>query len=92
MSTNGLSGMASFIPEYINIHRFSTKFKIRCCFLVHVSGNKVSLETKFRSVCVFLIATHIRPFRFALGKPLSNQLYIHVHLYSQMQTLLYNNL
>ena len=52
MSTNGLSGMASFIPEYINIHRFSTKFKIRCCFLVHVSGNKVSLETKFRSVCL----------------------------------------
>ncbi len=44
MSAKGLSGKTSFIPEYITIHRFSTKFKII-----------VSLETKFWSVCVFYV-------------------------------------
>ena len=43
----------SFIPEYIIIHRFSTKFKIRSCFLMNINRNYVSLETKFCSVCVF---------------------------------------
>ncbi len=32
MSAKGLSGKTSFIPEYVTIHRFSTKFKIRSCF------------------------------------------------------------
>ena len=27
----------SFILEYINIHRFSTKFKIKSCFLMNVN-------------------------------------------------------
>ncbi len=28
MSAKGLSGMTSFIPEFIAIHRFSTKFQL----------------------------------------------------------------
>ena len=55
MSAKGLSGKTSFIPEYITIHRFSTKFKIRYCFLMNINRDCVSLETKFCSVCVFLI-------------------------------------
>ncbi len=53
MSAKGLSGKTSFIPEYITIHRFSTKFKIRSCFFMNINRNYVSLETKFCSVCVF---------------------------------------
>ena len=48
MSAKGLSGKASFIPEYI---------KIRSCFLLNINRDYVSLETKFCSVCVFLIVT-----------------------------------
>ena len=33
MSAKGLSGKISFIPEYITIHRFSTKFKLDLAFL-----------------------------------------------------------
>ena len=33
MSAKGLSGKTSFIPEYITIHRFSTKFKLDLAFL-----------------------------------------------------------
>ena len=36
-SAKGLSGKISFIPEYITIHRFSTKFKIRSCFLMNIN-------------------------------------------------------
>ncbi len=57
MSAKGLSGKTSFIPEYITIHRFSTKFKIRSCFLMNINRDYVSLETKFWSVYVFLIVT-----------------------------------
>ena len=32
-----LIGKDSFIPEYITIHRFSTKFKIRSCFLMNIN-------------------------------------------------------
>ncbi len=46
MSAKGLSGKTSFIPEYITIHRFSTKFKIRSCFLMNINRDYVSLETK----------------------------------------------
>ncbi len=53
MSAKGLSEKTSFIPEYITIHRFSTKFKIRSCFLMNINR----LETKFCSVCVFLVVT-----------------------------------
>ena len=56
MSAKGLWGKTSSIPEYITIHRFSTKFKIRSCFLMNIN-RYVSLETKFCSVCVFLIVT-----------------------------------
>ena len=55
MSAKGLSGKTSFIPEYITIHRFSAKFKIRSCFLMNRNHDYVSLETKFCSV--FLIVT-----------------------------------
>ena len=55
MSAKGLSGKTSFIPEYITIHRCSTKFKIRSCFFMNINRDYVSLETKFCSVCVFLI-------------------------------------
>ena len=48
-----LSGETSFIPEYITIHMFSTKFKIRSWFLMNITRDYVSLETKFCSVCVF---------------------------------------
>ena len=34
---NGFSGKTGFIPEYIAIHRFSTKFKIR--FFFHLKPN-----------------------------------------------------
>ncbi len=47
MSAKGFSGKTSFIPEYITIHRFSTKFKIRSCFLMNRNRDYVSLETKF---------------------------------------------
>ena len=57
MSVKGLSGKTSFIPEYITIHRFSTKFRIRACILMNINRDYVSLETKFCSVCVFLIVT-----------------------------------
>ena len=50
MSANVLSGKTSFIPEYITIHRFSIKFKIRSCFLMKINCDYVSLETKFCSV------------------------------------------
>ena len=43
--------MTSFIPGYITIHRFSTKFKIRSCFLMNINRDYVSPET----VCVFLL-------------------------------------
>ena len=57
MSAKGFLGKTSFIPEYITIHRFSTKFKIRSCFLMNINRDYISLETKFCSVCVFLIVT-----------------------------------
>ncbi len=57
MSAKGLSGKTNFIPEYITIYRFPTKFKIRSCFLMSINSDYVSLETKFCSVCVFLIVT-----------------------------------
>ena len=41
MSAKGLSGKTSFIPEYIAIHRFSTKFKIRPCFLMSKSRLRI---------------------------------------------------
>ncbi len=62
MSAKGLSGKTSFIPEYITIHRFSTKFKIRPCFLMNINRDYVSLETKFCSFCVFLIVTSSKLF------------------------------
>ena len=57
MSAKDLSEKTSFITEYVTIHRFSTKFKIRSCFLMNINRDYVSLETKFCSVCVFLIVT-----------------------------------
>ena len=57
MSAKGLSGKTSFIPEYITIHSFSTEFKVRSCFLMNINRDYLSLETKFCSVCVFLIVT-----------------------------------
>ncbi len=59
---NILSGKTSFIPEYITIHRFSTKFKNRSCFFTNINRDYVSLETKFCSVCVFLIVTSSKLF------------------------------
>ena len=66
MSAKGLSGKTSFIPLYITIHRFSTKFKIRYCFLMNINRDYVSLETKFCSVCVFLIVTPSKLFALVL--------------------------
>ncbi len=70
-----LIGKTSFIPEYIIIHRFSIKFNNGRC-LINISRDYLSLETKFCSVCVFLIVTpmrafcaRIRLFRFARGQP-----------------------
>ncbi len=57
MNAKGLSGKTSFIPEYITVHRFSTKLKIISCFLMKINHDYVSLETKFCSVCVVLIVT-----------------------------------
>ncbi len=57
MSAKGLSGNTSFIPEYITIHRCSTKFKITSCVLMNINRDYVSPETKFCSVCVFSIVT-----------------------------------
>ena len=37
----GLSEKTSFIPEYVTIHRFSTKFKIRSCFLLNTNRDYV---------------------------------------------------
>ncbi len=37
----------SFIPEYITIYRFFTKFKIKFCFLININHDQESLETKF---------------------------------------------
>ena len=62
MRAKGLSGKTSFIPEYITIHRFSTKFKIRSCFLMNINHDYVSVETKFCSVCIFLIVTSSKLF------------------------------
>ncbi len=62
MNAKGLSGKTSFIPEYNIIHRFSTKFKIRSCFLMNINRDHVSLETKYCSVGVFLIVTPSKPF------------------------------
>ena len=41
MSAKSLSGKTSFIPEYITVHRFSTKFKIRSCFLMNINRDYV---------------------------------------------------
>ncbi len=57
MSSKGLSGKISFIPEYLTIHGFPTKLTIRSCFLLNVNRNYVFLGFKFCSVCVFLIVT-----------------------------------
>ncbi len=46
-----------FIPEYIIIHKFSTYFTIRSCFLMNINRDYESLRTKFCSVCVLLIVT-----------------------------------
>ena len=62
MSAKGLSRMTSFINEYITIHRFSTYFNIKSCFLMNINRDQESLETKFCSVCVFLIATSSKLF------------------------------
>ncbi len=75
MSAKGLSGKTNFIPEYITIHRFFTKFKIRSCFLMNINRDYVSLETKFCIVCIFnphsqqAFRTRIRLFRSARGQP-----------------------
>ncbi len=80
MSVKGLSGMTSFIPEYITIYRFSTKYKIKSCFFMNINrlGSiflGIPIETKFRSVCVTFnrhsqqaFRAHIRPFPFASGQ------------------------
>ncbi len=68
MSAKGLSGKTSFIPEYITIHRFSTKFKIRSCFLMNINRDYVFLETKFCSVCVLLIVTPSKLFAFVFDE------------------------
>ena len=39
MSAKGLSGMTSFVPKYITIHRFSAKFEIKSCFLMKINGD-----------------------------------------------------
>ena len=39
MSAKGLSGMTSFVPKYITIHRFSVKFEIESCFLMKINGD-----------------------------------------------------
>ncbi len=57
MNAKSLSGMTSFIPQYIAIHRFSTKYKIISCFHIDINRDYESLEIKFFSVCVFLIDT-----------------------------------
>ena len=49
MSAKGLSGKTSLISEYINIYRFSTKFKIRSCFLMNINRDYVSLETTIKN-------------------------------------------
>ncbi len=70
MSAKGLSGKTSFIPEYITVHRFSTKFKIKSWFLMNINRDYVSLETKFCSVCVFLIVTPSKLFALVFDFPL----------------------
>ena len=58
MSAKGSSGKTSFIPEYITVRRFSTKFKMRSCFLMNINRDYTYiLETKFCFACVFLIVT-----------------------------------
>ena len=69
MSAKCLSGKTSFIPECNTIHRFSTKFKIRSCFLMNINRDYVSLETKFCSVCVFLIVIPSKLFALVLDFP-----------------------
>ncbi len=76
MSAKGLSGKTRFITEYVTIHRFSTKFEIRSCFLMNISRDYVAQETKFCSACVFLnrhsqqaFRARIRLFRFAREQP-----------------------
>ena len=58
-------GKTSFIPEYITIHRFFTKFKIDKILLSYkyINRDYVSPETEFCSVCVFLIVTPSKLFR-----------------------------
>ena len=76
MTAKGLSGnrKTSFISKYITIHRFSTKFKIRSCFLMNINREYVSLETKF-CLCFFnrlsqqAFRARIRLFHFARGQP-----------------------
>ena len=42
MSAKSLSGKTSFIPEYITMHVFSTKLKIRSCFLMNINPQKLN--------------------------------------------------
>ena len=88
MSAKGLSGKTNFISEYITIHRFSTKLKIRSCFLMNINRDYVSLETKFCSVCVFLIVTPSKLFAlvfdfFALLGAQGDNLAVYFLLYAK---------
>ena len=74
MSTKDLLGMTSFINEYITIHRFSTKFKIKSCFLMNTNRDQESLEAKFvlfvyfKSPLPASFSCFFRPFPFGSGQ------------------------
>ena len=83
------------LVEYITIHRFSTKFEIKSCFLMNINHDQEPLETKFCSICEFLIVTptifshSYSTFSFGFGTT-SNQLYAfcscHVYRNNRMET------
>ncbi len=58
MNAKGLLGKTSFIPEYIIIHRFSTKLKIRSCFLMNINRDYVFLETTAILFCLCSFNRH----------------------------------
>ncbi len=43
MSAKGLSGKTNFIPEYITIHRFSTKLNLDLAFPVNINRDYVRI-------------------------------------------------
>ena len=65
MRAKGLSGMSSFILEYITIHRFPTKFKIKSCFM-NINHDQESLGTK---VLPASFSRSYSTFSFASGQP-----------------------